>query len=188
MVHSQIAAPSARSSRHHPSLRPPPRRTPARFYVVSSGRAGLACAAAANSCSCSFYSPHKSNMLKRETKCGSIWLGEEAGGSSLGVPKCKSPAATPKSAPAGVRCGSPGARRGARPQPLSPHGRAGLGSARLVLRGCSPRLSLGCRAEASQNWRHLQSGGRGVVFNAVLPRCYGRARLVSMETEAVSSE
>lgn len=128
MFHSQIAAPSARSSRHHRSLRPPPKRTPARFYVVSSGRAGLACAAVAKSCSCSFYSPHKSNMLKRETKCVSIWLREEAGGSWLGAAKCRSPAAAPRSGRAGVRCGGPAA----------PHGPAGLGSARLLLRA-APR-------------------------------------------------
>lgn len=77
MFHSQIAAPSARSSRHHPSLRPPPKHTHARFYVVSSGKAGLSSLAAANSFSCSFYSPRKSNMAKRETKCVSIWLREE---------------------------------------------------------------------------------------------------------------
>lgn len=79
MFHSQIAAPSARSSRHHPSLRPPPKHTHARFYVVSSGKAGLSSVAAANSCCCSFYSPRRSNMGKRETKCVSIWLGEEEG-------------------------------------------------------------------------------------------------------------
>lgn len=185
MFHSQIAAPSARSSRHHRSLRPPPKRTPARFYVVSSGRAGLAFAAAAKSCSCSFYSPHKSNMLKRETKCGSIWLREEEGGSSLGAARCRSAAATPKSGPAGVRCGSPrGSTRGA-PAPLPWHGRAGLG---LVLRGCSPSSALRCRAGASRNWRHLHRGGRGAFFNRVLPCCCGRARLVSMETQAASSE
>lgn len=56
MFHSQIAAPSARSSRHHPSLCPPPKHTHhthththARFYVVSSGKAGLSSVAAANS-------------------------------------------------------------------------------------------------------------------------------------------
>lgn len=80
MFHSQIAAPSARSSRHHPSLRPPPKHTHARFYVVSSGKAGLSSLTAANSFSCSYYSPRKSNMAKRETKCVSIWLREEEEG------------------------------------------------------------------------------------------------------------
>lgn len=132
MFHSQIAAPSARSSRHHRSLRPPPRRAPARFYVVSSGRAGLPCAAAAKSCSCSFYSPHKSNMLKRETKCVSIWLREEAGEARCGLRKAAVPLAAPK-APGRVRCGCPGrcpgpARRLCeRPAPLPASGCGGLG-------------------------------------------------------------
>ena len=89
MFHSQIAAPSARSSRHHPSLRPPPKHTHARFYVVSSGKAGLSSLAAANSFSCSFYSPRKSNMAKRETKCVSIWLREEEEEGGEARPGCE---------------------------------------------------------------------------------------------------
>lgn len=143
MFHSQIAAPSARSSRHHRSLRPPPRRAPARFYVVSSGRAGLPCAAAAKSCSCSFYSPHKSNMLKRETKCVSIWLRGEAGGSSLRAAKGSSAAGSPESAgPCQVWL----------PRAL-PSRPGGFGSARLR----SPPSPPGCGGL----WRHLRTGGRG---------------------------
>lgn len=117
MFHSQIAALSARSSRHHRSLRPPPRRTPARFYVVSSGRAGLACAAAAKSCSCSFYSPHKSNMLKRETKCVSIWLREEAGEGGWGLRNAALPLPPQK-----CRGGCQVWRRGGLGPGLPPHG------------------------------------------------------------------
>lgn len=173
MFHSQIAAPSARSCRHHRSLRPPPRRAPARFYVVSSGRAGLACAAAAKSCSCSFYSPHNSNMLKRETKCVSIWLGEGAGEAGWGLRKAHVPLPAPEF-PGCVRCGGAGAR----PGPGSGARPGRFGSSRLALRGCCPSLSLGCTAEASPNWRHRKSGGAGVFFSSipVLP-WQGKARI-----------
>lgn len=179
MVHSQIAAPSARSSRHHPSLRPPPRRTPARFYVVSSGRAGLACAAAANSCSCSFYSPHKSNMLKRETKCGSIWPGEEAGGSSLGAPKMQISRRHPQKCPGWCQVWQPGGSARGAPAAAEPARPGGFGERPARSPRVLPEFVTGLQSGGLSKLETPPERGQGGSFQRCSPALLwpGKARI-----------
>lgn len=149
MFHSQIAAPSARSSRHHPSLCPPPKHTHhthththARFYVVSSGKAGLSCVAAANSSvPARFILLAKVTWLKEKPNAspsgsekGVLGGGELTRSCEMKIPRCHPP---PRMSPgvaarwARGRAGGPGGR----PR----DGRVGYGSwgARLAPRGCS---------------------------------------------------
>lgn len=184
MFHSQITAPSARSSRHHPSLRPPPKHTHARFYVVSSGKAGLSCVAAANSCSCLFYSPRKSNMVKRETKCISIWLRGEGGEAHLRL-RAENLPMPPSNVTLRSGLGAWGEHRAPA---------AGLATDGAALAPWEP-ISFSQFAPEVSNSVTEQSppklgtpSERGLFFHAVLPPCCGGARLGSMETQAALSE
>lgn len=164
---------------------PPKTHARPRFYVVSPGKAGLSDLAAANRCSCSFYSPRKSNTVKRETKCVSIWRGEE-GGSALGAAKRKYPGAT-------LPCRRWASRR---PQLLAwrqPGGPGELGhpsrSPGVLLKFQTGWQSRVPPPPPTQTRGHLQSGGWGWDFSRLFS-CAAVAvpRLGSMGMQAVLSE
>lgn len=213
MFHSQIAAPSARSSRHHPSLCPPPKHTHhthththARFYVVSSGKAGLSCVAAANSSV-----PARFILLAKVT-----WLKEKPNASPSGSEKGvlggggahselrdeNTPMPPPplECHPAWQR----GGRGGEQAAPAGDLGTAGWatgagapvslpeGAPEVSKRGAEQSPVPPSRSppppprKKNPDRGHLQSAG--LFFNSLLPCCCGGARLGAMERQAVLSE